>query len=567
MLETLTIRNLALIDKAEIDFGRGLNVLTGETGAGKSIVVDAIICVAGGRVSKDLVRQGEDALSVTAEFTSDSSVSDWFRNSEIDEDSTIVLSRRLTADGKSTVRVNGVPVTVTQLRSLASRLIAVHGQHDSGWLVDESAHGGALDSFGGRFSEGYAARAKRYRESFAALRENERALEKIKSGERDKRFRADLLRSQIDEIESAAPSPGESAALDERLQILRNVSRLSGAFDGAYLELYGGEDSDGAAALLRNAESSLGGVSAYSERFAVLARRLTDVRLETEDVAEELRGIRSEFDFTPEELDAAELRAQRLNKLALKYGDETEALAFLESAKNELLELDTSDERRVELEARRGELLTAAEEAAADYTAAKTEAGNELRVRMVRELSALSMPNVRFETELVKNAALTENGAEDVRFLISANAGETPGRIAKIASGGELSRIMLAFLTVFSEITPRGVSVYDEIDAGVSGIAAQRVGEKLSAISRAGQVLCVTHLPQIAAMADTHFEISKSSRSVNGELRTYTEVTRLERLGSIAEIARLTGGENVTDTTLASAEEMINAAEKRKRNA
>ncbi|MDR0916966.1 MAG: DNA repair protein RecN [Oscillospiraceae bacterium] len=556
MLETLTITNLALIERAEITFASGLNVLTGETGAGKSIVVDAISCVAGARSDRDLVRTGAEAMTVTAEF-SDADVAEWLAENDVEPDDSLIITRRVTRDGKSSARVNGFAVTTAQLRELGSRLIDVHGQNDGRRLLDESAHLGSLDAFGG-----YADALRTYAAAYAAVRENARALAKIVSDESERARRTDTLRAQIDEIESVNPRVGETAELEQRRAILQNAEKLSAAFDGAYRALYGGSDSDGAAALLRDAESHLASAADYSDDYAKLLERARGLRYEADDLAESVRDVRRSADFSPTALDAVLERLAALSRLSRKFGDESQCLTYLDTAKSELDTLEFSDERRRQLEKERDTLLAAAIDAASAVTQHRRDAAERLRARIEDELRGLAMPNVRFAVEFVPEPELTAHGAENARFLMSANAGEEPGKVAKIASGGELSRIMLALKNVLSETDPTDVTVFDEIDAGVSGIAAQRVGEKLATLARAHQVLCVTHLPQIAAIADAHYEISKASSGDDGDVRTFTSVRRLDRAGRRLELARLTGGDNVTQTTLDAAEEALVAAEK-----
>ncbi|MDR0838574.1 MAG: DNA repair protein RecN [Oscillospiraceae bacterium] len=557
MLQTLQIENVVLIDRAEVSFGAGLNVLTGETGAGKSIVVDAISAISGGRTPRELIRTGEDHASVTAEL-SDVPPFPWFEDNGVEppEDGALIITRKITLDGKNSVRVNGAAVTVAQLRELGSLLLDIHGQNDGRRLLDERAHLASLDAFGGHTAELDA-----YRAAFTALRETEKSLKSIIDDAAERERRADALRYQIDEIAAANLAPGESKTLEERRAILANASRLSDAFDGAYAALYGGEDTDGASALLREAERSLEGIEEFSEKYAALLARVRDLRYNAEDAAEELRGERAKLDFSPEELDETDARLDAIRRVTKKYGgDESAALDFLDKITKELDDIEFSDERKKELERERALRLAAATDCAAALTTARIAASERLRALLEAELRDLAMPGVRFEVELVAQDALTANGAEDARFLMSANAGEAPGRISKIASGGELSRIMLALKNVLSESDGVPVAVFDEIDAGVSGVAAQRVGEKLSDLARGRQVLCVTHLPQIAAMADTHFGITKSEEGG----RTVTDIENLDLDKRVLELSRLTGGENVTETVKNAAREQLAAAQKYK---
>ncbi|MDR0446113.1 MAG: DNA repair protein RecN [Oscillospiraceae bacterium] len=564
MLETLQIENVALIERAEITFGAGLNVLTGETGAGKSIIVDALSAAAGGRAARELVRSGESAASVTAEFSGvtgdgrEGNVTGWLAANGIEpeEGGGLIISRRLTIDGKNTCRVNGAIVSVAQLRELGMLLIDIHGQNDGRRLLDEKTHLASLDAFGGHHDT-----LAEYTKAYSALRETQRALRAIIDDESERERRADTLRRQIEELEAAKITPGEAAELTERAAILGNALKISEAFEGAYTALYGREDTYGATALLRDAERSLEGAAGYSKAFDELASRARDARYAAEDIAEELRDALNKLDFYPGELDEVNERLALIARVTRKYGGgEREAAEFLDGIKKELEDIEFSDERRLKLESEREVRLAAARNAAEKLTKARRRAADKIRIRMAEELSQLAMPGVSFEVELVRGGEeneLTASGAEDARFLMSANAGEAPGRISRIASGGELSRIMLSLKNVLSESDGVDVSVFDEIDAGVSGVAAQRVGEKLHELARIRQVLCVTHLPQIAAMADTHFEITKSER--NG--RTATHIEPLEEEGRALEISRLTGGDNITENTKKAAREQLAAAQ------
>jgi DNA repair protein RecN (Recombination protein N) len=561
VLGTLRIDNLAVIERAEICFGEGLNVLTGETGAGKSIVIDALSAVTGGRASKELVRAGAAGAFVSAEFTP-TGIDDWlFENGiELEPGDPLILSRRITADGKNTCRVNGTPVSVAQLRELSGNLIDIHGQNDGRKLLDESAHLMYLDSFAGNGDKLAA-----YTAAYEAVRDKQREIDAISLSEEEKTRRAESLRYKVDEIGAANLRVGESAEIESRRGIMMNASRLTGAFDTAYNALYGGEDTDGAVAQISEALSALDGASRHSEAFAALAERLKELRYAAEDVAVEIRDIRSGLEFSPQELDRLDERLDQIRRVTRKYGgDEQSALDILDESAIELTEIKFSEERKKKLEEELLTLIARAKELGGELSAGRREKSWQLRERITGELSHLNMAGVIFEAEFEPVSGehgLSPKGLEDVRFLMSANAGEPPGRISRIASGGELSRIMLALKNVLTENDDNAVMVFDEVDAGVSGVAAQRVGEKLADLASRRQVLVVTHLPQIAAMADTHFEIQKSTDGV----RTYTRVTTLDGNGRQAELARMTGGENVTPITLRSAAEQLAAAEKYKR--
>ena len=556
MLTELHIENIAVIERADIEPGPGLNVLTGETGAGKSIVIDSLEAVLGARASRELVRTGAARASVTAAFTADNA-EDWLEENGLDAEDGVIIRRRVSQDGKSSAQVNGVPVAAAELRALGSGLLDIHGQNDGRQLMDETRHRDYLDGFAGM-----AEQLSRHRELYSAYRETAAQLRRLDEAESERERRERDLRQTAEELGAANIRPGEEESLSSRRELLRNAEKLREALDAAYEALYGGEGS---------AAEQAGEASAWTERAAALAPELDEAlaeieqaRSNIEDAAERLRDFREGLDFSPGEYDALETRLSQLRRLEKKYGRDEAGLAeLLESAQRGLEELDSSAERRAQLEAELAKRKKAAYNSAKELSKLRKAAGEELRERIELGLRELSMPSVRFEAEIVPmqgEPGFDESGMDEVRFLMSANAGETPGRISKIASGGELARIMLVMKDVLSERDGVPAMVFDEIDEGVSGIAAQRVAEKLARLARKKQVICVTHLPQIAAMADTHFLIEKTER----DGRTYTKVTPLEREGRIRELARLHGGDNVTETTLASAAEQLDAAYKYK---
>ena len=556
MLRELHIENIAVIERADIEPGAGLNVLTGETGAGKSIVIDSLEAVLGARASRELVRTGAARASVTAAFTADNA-EDWLEENGLDAEDGVIIRRRVSQDGKSSAQVNGVPVAAAELRALGSGLLDIHGQNDGRQLMDETRHRDYLDGFAGM-----AEQLSRHRELYSAYRETAAQLRRLDEAESERERRERDLRQTAEELGAANIRPGEEESLSSRRELLRNAEKLREALDAASEALYGGEGS---------AAEQAGEASAWTERAAALAPELDEAlaeieqaRSNIEDAAERLRDFREGLDFSPGEYDALETRLSQLRRLEKKYGRDEAGLAeLLESAQRGLEELDSSAERRAQLEAELAKRKKAAYNSAKELSKLRKAAGEELRERIELGLRELSMPSVRFEAEIVPmqgEPGFDESGMDEVRFLMSANAGETPGRISKIASGGELARIMLVMKDVLSERDGVPAMVFDEIDEGVSGIAAQRVAEKLARLARKKQVICVTHLPQIAAMADTHFLIEKTER----DGRTYTKVTPLEREGRIRELARLHGGDNVTETTLASAAEQLDAAYKYK---
>lgn len=555
MLSLLHIENIAVVEKADIEFAPGLNILTGETGAGKSIVIDAIGAVLGGRVSRDLVRTGAEGASVTAVFQ-DADVGDWFEQSGIEPEDEIFLMRKINADGKSSCRVNGTPVSAAQLRALGETLLNIHGQHDGQLLLNEGRHLSYLDSFGGHVEtlQGYRACFDQYRQ---AIKERHR----LQMDEGEKARKIDVLEYQIDELETANISPGQAEELTVRRDLLSNAGKLSESVNEAFYAIHGGDTEQGALDLIGQAEDSINYALGYSAEFKELSAAAETLKYSAEDIAERLLDIKGSLEFSPEELDSLEERLIILNRLMKKYGgSEEQLLKSLEEFKEELAEITYSAEKLEKLDRVIEERMDKLSVAAAKLTDARKKAGKRLEKRIISELEQLSMQGIQFAAEISLKSEFDSSGLDDVRFLMSANAGEKLGRISKIASGGELARIMLAMKNVLAESEQIGTMVFDEIDTGVSGVAAQRVGEKLSDLARKRQVLCVTHLPQIAAMADTHFSIQKSV----ADGRTYTDIRLLDRNGREREISRLTGGENISDLTLGSAGEMLDAAERYK---
>ncbi|MCI7741057.1 MAG: DNA repair protein RecN [Clostridiales bacterium] len=558
MLNELHIENIAVIERADISFAGGLNVLTGETGAGKSIVIDSIGAVLGERVSRELVRHGAEKGLVSAVFDLDRATEQWLRDNEIEAEDELILQRRISADGKSSCRVCGAPVTAAQMKELAALLVDIHGQNDGRQLMDERRHREYLDRFGS-YEDSLAEYGRQY-EKYRAI---EKEMAKLNMDELEKARLSDSLSFQISELEKAELKVGEMDELSSRRDLLRNAEKLTEAIDEAYSALYGGEEN--ALTLAQNAEY-------YAQRAAAIAPELekarssiSDAVFSLTDAAELLRDFKESLDFSPEEYDRLETRLALLNKLNRKYGkDEAELMDYLCQCRDKLDEIQYSDERLLklnkELEAQKTRCLSAAE----NLSRMRHQAADALENRIVSELRDLNMPSVRFAVEFapVENKlGFDANGMDQIRFVMSANAGEEMGRISKIASGGELSRIMLAMKNVFAEKDPVSTMIFDEIDTGVSGIAAQRVGEKLYSVSKGKQVMCVTHLPQIAAMADSHFVISKEER----QGRTFTQVRALDTEGRKRELARLHGGDNITPTTLASAQEQLAAAEEFKK--
>ncbi len=555
MLKSLHIENIAVVERADVEFREGLNVLTGETGAGKSIVIDALYAVTGGRTSRELVRSGAAKGLAAAVFDADGTDA-WREENGIDaEDGELIVQRSISADGKGSCRVNGVPVTVAQLRALGSLLVDIHGQNDGRQLLDESRHIDYLDAFADARAELTA-----YGEAYAAYTENEREIDRLSLDDETRRRLAESLSYRVQELEKAELRAGEEAELAEKSELLRNGERLRESSSGAYAALYGGEAS--AVTLAGEARGYLSRAVGYSAELREADASVKEALSLLEDAAERIRDFELTLDFSPEEFDRVESRLSQLRRLEKKFSvsDEAELMELYDTSAKRLAEIEYGDAALERLYKKREELSAACVRRAEALTKARKAASERLAKRGEQELKALSMPSVRFETRIEPlggTHGFGAKGADEVLFLMSANAGEAPGRIAKIASGGELSRIMLALKTVFGENDPVPTAVFDEIDTGVSGVAASRVGEKLHGIGEARQVLCVSHLPQIAAMADAQYCIEKSER--NG--RTYTTVDELGREGRRKELARLIGGDNITELTLASAEELLASAD------
>lgn len=553
MLNELHIENIAVIERADISFTSGLNVLTGETGAGKSIIIDSIGAVLGERVSRELVRRGAERGTVTAVFDADCA-RQWLDDNEIESDGELIMQRRITADGKSSCRVCGTPVTAAQMKELANLLVDIHGQNDGRQLMDEKRHRQYLDAFGA-YDDALNAYSAEYKKYCAIKKE----ISALTMDETEKERLSDSLKYQIEELERADIKAGERDTIVARRDLLRNSEKLTEAIDEAFRSLYGGDDN--AVSMAQNAAYYATRASAYAPELEKAANAINDAAFALSDAAEILRDFRAGLDFSPEEYDSLETRISLLNKLERKYGRaDEELLSYLDECRKKLDDIEYADDRLVKLKKELAQQKQECLSAGKILGQKRRDSAKELEMRIVKELRELNMPSVRFAVEFVpveNEQGFDSFGLENLRFIMSANAGEQLGRISKIASGGELSRIMLAMKNVFAENDPVGTMIFDEIDTGVSGIAAQRVAEKLYSVSKGKQVMCVTHLPQIAAMADSHYLIAKHEESG----RTYTEVSALDRTGRCHELARLHGGDHITDTTLASAKEQLDAAD------
>ncbi len=547
MLSLLHIENIAVIECSDISFDKGFNILTGETGAGKSIVIDAISAVLGERAYRDMIRTGANKASVRAVFTDVPELA-WFAENAVEYDPETIIQREIYQDGKNICRVNGVLVTVSILRKLGIQLINIHGQHDSAALFDEENHLQFLDAFAdnGQLRECYA---QAY-EVVASIRQE---IERMTMDESEKLRRMEMLRFQIDEIVKAELQAGEDDVLEERRKLLQNAEKISTGMDVAVECLYGGDDTDGAAALLAQAERELSRLSRFTDAFSAIQERVSDLMYQVQDIAEEVRDARSDLAYSADELENIETRLDVIHRLRRKYGAScADILAYLENAKQELDEIEFADDHLQRLK----DKLKKAEQTAWDAAFALRENRKAtalgLSSRILTELAQLDMPRVQFTCRFAEQE-LGVNGADSVAFYMSANIGESLKPMSKVASGGELARIMLAMKNVLAEQDSVATLIFDEVDTGVSGRAAQKVAEKLRSVANSKQVLCVTHLPQLAALASTHLLIAKGER----DGRTYTTVTPLDREGRKQELARIIGGTNITELTLRSAEEML----------
>ena len=547
MLSLLHIENIAVIECADISFDRGFNVLTGETGAGKSIVIDAISAILGERAYRDMIRTGTERASVRAVFTNVPEFP-WFAENGVEYDPETVISREIHLDGKNICRVNGTLVNVTSLHKLGIQLINIHGQHDSAALFDEENHLAFLDAF----ADNGKLRAS-YGERYEAVAKLRREISALTMDEGEKLRRMENLKYQIAEIEKAELESGEDDRLEERRKVLQNAEKLSNGMETAVECLYGGEDSDGASGLLAQAEYALARLSRFSDSFAALHDRVSDLMYQVQDAAEEVRDARDSLSYSAEELEQIESRLDVIHKLRRKYGTTCEdILEYLDKAKKELDEIEFADDKLERLKRNLKKAEKEAWDAALALRENRQQAAENMSQRILSELAQLDMPRVQFACRFTETE-LTASGADAVAFYMSANAGEALKPLSRVASGGELARIMLAMKNVLAEKDQVATLIFDEVDTGVSGRAAQKVAEKLRSVAVHKQVLCVTHLPQLAALANTHLLIAKSER----DGRTYTSVTPLDLEGRKRELARIIGGANITETTLKSAEEML----------
>ena len=549
MLSCLQIENVAVIQKAEVHFQPGLNVLTGETGAGKSILIDSINAILGNRTSKDLVRTGASKAVIRASFTQiPDVVLDKLEAAGYERSAELLLSREITAEGKSSCRINGMPTTAAVLRELCGGLININGQHDSVGLLNPAHHLSILDD--------YAQNAKLYQEYYVLYRslvKVKKELDAMITDEAEKQRRIDLLSYQVQEIEEAGLTAGEEQTLESRRKVLANASTIRDRVAKAHALLSGDDDTPGAVDLLGEASNAMDTAAQLDESLSGVSGTLMDLYYSAKDAAAELIDRLDAYDTNDAELDEIEQRLDLLYRLKRKYGDTVEdIIAFGQKAREELEQIQFSEQRHDQLQAEKLRLYGLAREKAEALTQTRLKAFDELNARITDTLQFLNMPGVRMTLHHARGP-LASHGQDSVEFYISTNAGEAPKPLARIASGGELSRITLAIKNALADRDAVPTVIYDEIDSGVSGKAAGRIGEVLRQSAQGHQILCITHTAQIAALADCHLLIQKN---VTND-RTYTEIHPLDTEGRVEALARLISGDHVTELSRANAREML----------
>ncbi len=551
MLASLKIENVAVIEKAEVNFTPGFNVLTGETGAGKSILIDSINAILGNRTSRELVRSGAQKACIWATFESiPTSVKKQLEKCGYEVTDDLLLYREINAEGKGSCRVNGMPATAAVVRDISSGLLSIHGQHDSQSLTNPALHLGLLDQYAQNrdlFAEYY----RRYRELVTVKRQ----LDALNASESDKQRRIEALTAEIDTIDAAALQPGEEKTLQERKNVITHAQSILAGIPAAHLALAGDEDGEqaGAADLLGGAVDGLQNSARLDESLTAMSERLNDLYYSARELATDLADRLDAYGFDAGELDQIETRLDTIYRIKQKFGMEVdELLARREAAAAELETFQSSGQKIAELKAQMQTLYAAAKEAAEKLTQSRLKGFAAMNKEMKAALEFLNMPGIRFALKHTRGP-LSSHGQDTVEFLISTNPGEEPKPLAKIASGGELSRIMLAFKSALADRDALPTVIYDEIDTGVSGLAAGRIGQLLHQTARGHQVLCITHTPQVAAFADNQLLIQKNVRKD----RTFTEIHTLDMDGRVEVLARMISGDKVSELSLASARELI----------
>lgn len=550
MLKAINIENIAVIEKCNIDFKEGFNCLTGETGAGKSIIIDSINAVTGQRTSKELVRTGCDKAFVSAVFEDISNeVIEKLSEYGIEtDDESVILTRSISADGKNLCKINGVTVNVSVLREIGNVLVNIHGQHDNQALLNPDTHCGFVDAFGG-----YSDVLSDYHECYSELRAVRKKLKSLTTDENEKLRKIDLLKYQINEIEAANIIVGELESLSERREIVRNSEKLRQSLSMCLNLLSGDDNLPGAETMIAQSLQEFSTISKLLQNNEKLFERFDFAVSEIADITAEIRDLNESLDFDPNELENLEQRIDLIKSLNKKYGgDETAVLLYLDKAKEELESITSSDELIEDLEKQSEILEDKLVEKGEKLTSIRTNAALQFSDKICEVLRYLEMPNVVFSVD-IEPKIYSADGCDRLEFLISANKGQEPKPLSKIASGGELSRTMLAIKSVMADFDNCDTLIFDEIDSGISGKAADKVGRQLKQLSKLRQVLCVTHLAQIAAASDGHFQILKSTTETN----TFTEVLPLEGDTRVREIARIMSGTNMTENLYNSAKELI----------
>lgn len=550
MLTTLRIENVAVIEKVQVQFTAGLNVLTGETGAGKSILIDSISAILGNRVSRDIVRTGASKACIWATFDQlPRQVKMQLEQAGYDAGDEMLLYREISAEGKSSCRINGMPATAAALRELSANLLTIHGQHDSQGLTDPSKHLAILDAFAQNQLEFNA-----YRKVYKSLIAVKRQADALMLDEAEKQRKMELLRFQLEEINDASLQIGEEERLNARRQIVTHAQTILEQLAAAHNALAGGDDFSGAADLLGHANSALEDAAVLDEMLQPMQEKLTELYYSARELAVDLAGRFDEYSFDAAELDQLEERLDLIYRLKKKYNAATveDLLKIAEKSQEELEHIERADETLEQLNCQKQELYKQAKQLAEQLTQTRLDAFTRMEQQLVEACSFLNMPGVRFVLQHSRGP-LAGSGQDTIEFYISTNLGEDPKPLAKIASGGELSRIMLALKSALAEKDAIPTVIYDEIDTGVSGLAASRIGEKLRQTSKGRQVLCITHTAQIAALATSHLLIQKN---VEGQ-RTFTQIHPLDQAGRVQELARIISGDHITDLSLANAREML----------
>ena len=553
MLQTLYIENIAVIEKTSIDFAGGLNVLTGETGAGKSIIIDAINAILGQRTSKDIIRTGAKTAFVSAQFDSvGEAVQSALEELGVpSEDDTLILQRTLNISGKSVCKINGRPATVSMLKTLGQSLINIHGQHESYELFSPETHVDYIDSYGG-----CEKLLSDYREKYRQYKILQKKLNEANTDESERLREIDLLQFQTQELFDADVQPGEEEQLDTERSALMNFEKIASQLNKARM-LLDGEDANGGSETIDLAATAMQNAAAYSEEYSSIADSLTDIYYNLRDVSESIHAAIDDLEEDPHRLEEIEERLDLINRLTRKYGCEADELpAVAQAMQQRLEELLLYDQNRDALINDCSNAKQAAMDAATALSVLRRRTAKEFAVQVKKEMQFLNMPNVEL-VPCFETVEMNPKGIDKVELLISANPGETPRPVAKIASGGELSRMMLAIKTVLAATDHVDTLIFDEVDTGISGSAAEKVGLKLLEVSRSSQVLCVTHQAQIAALADTHYLICKQV----DDGRTFTDVTPLDREGRVKELARIIGGVNITQAAISHAEDMLRVNE------